>query len=195
MCRWGKVTISDSLALFTLVINLSSGLVVRVHPFVTDAVSVHTPGIDPARTEKVREPSRLPELLCWRGFAPINWCWGPAWERVRHGSWRGRLRGGTRKPSGLAGCKWRSIVQIRSSQRRPVSLREPWVMWRSMTTKRIACSARVVGRLDAGCRDEPDVACAVFLKRRARFAASDVPGTSLTARSTQRLAQQFPAWL
>jgi len=70
-------------------------------------VSVHTPGIDPTRTEEVREPSRLLGLLCWRGFAPINWCWGPVWERVRHGSWRGRLRGGNRKPSNLVGCKWR----------------------------------------------------------------------------------------
>ena len=36
------------------------------------------------------------------------------------------------------------IVQTRSSQRRPVSLREPWVMCRSMTTKRIACSAKLL---------------------------------------------------
>ena len=71
------------------------------------ARTVHTPGIDPARTEEVREPSRLLGSLCWRGFAPINWCWGPVWERVRHGSWRGRLRGGSRKPSNLVGCKWR----------------------------------------------------------------------------------------
>ena len=28
--------------------------------------------------------------------------------------------------------------------RRPVSLREPWVMCRSMTTKRIACSAKLL---------------------------------------------------
>ena len=70
-------------------------------------VTVHTPDIDPARTEEVREPSRLLGLLWWRGFAPINWCWGPVWERVRHGSWRGRLRGENRKPSNLVGCKWR----------------------------------------------------------------------------------------
>ena len=77
------------------------------HMSAQDKVSVHTPGIDPARTEKVRELSRLRALLCWRGFAPINWCLEPAWERVRHGSWRGRLRGGTRKPSNLVGCMWR----------------------------------------------------------------------------------------
>ena len=48
-------------------------------------VSVHAPGIDPSRTEEVREPSRLLGILCWRGFAPINWCWGPVWERVQIG--------------------------------------------------------------------------------------------------------------
>ena len=35
-------------------------------------------------------------------------------------------------------------VQMRSSHRCPASLREPWVTWRSMTTKRIACSATLL---------------------------------------------------
>lgn len=35
------------------------------------------------------------------------------------------------------------VVQIRSHQRRPVSLRVPCVIRRSITTKRIACSARL----------------------------------------------------
>jgi hypothetical protein len=43
--------------------------------------------------ERRDEPSRLPQLQSWRGFALINWCWGPVWERVRHGSSRGRLQG------------------------------------------------------------------------------------------------------
>ena len=40
---------------------------------------------------------------------------------------------------------------------------------------------QIVGRLDAGCCYKPDVTPPCFLKRRARFAASDVRGTSLTA--------------
>ena len=34
-------------------------------------------------------------------------------------------------------------VQMRWHQRRPRSLRVPWVTWRSWTTKRMACSARL----------------------------------------------------
>src|SRR5919109_2901272 len=34
-------------------------------------------------------------------------------------------------------------VQIRSLQRCPLAPRVPWVMWRSITTNRIACSARL----------------------------------------------------
>ena len=35
------------------------------------------------------------------------------------------------------------VVQMRSSQRWPASLREPWVMRRSITTNRMACSAKL----------------------------------------------------
>ncbi len=94
ICLLGRLKAIMMVARLTLVLEWAWGN--RSHP-----------SIEPIRTRYVREPLRFLQLLCWRGFAPFNWCWEPVWERVRHGSWRGRLRGGNQKPNDLAECKWR----------------------------------------------------------------------------------------
>jgi len=85
----------------------NTGFVVVGTSHETAEVTVHALGVEIARTESACEPLLLPELLYWRDFAPINWCWGPVSAQVHHGSWRERLRGGNQKPNDLAGCKWR----------------------------------------------------------------------------------------
>ena len=50
---------------------------------------------------------------------------------------------------------------------------------------------QVVGRLEAGCRDKPDVACTVFPKATSEIGRLRCAGHVHDGRSTQRLAQQF----
>ncbi len=63
---------------------------------------------------------------------------GSPWKLARTASRR------KSKTEQLCWVQVATMVQIRSSQRWRASLRDPWVMCRSMTTKRMACSAKLL---------------------------------------------------
>jgi len=72
-------------------------------------------------------------------------------------------------------------VQSRSLARRPLAPRVPWVTWRSMTTKRIACSATLLVGSMPGVVMNVKYASACLRKRSAMFCASRLRSLPLTS--------------